>query len=200
MTEQELENEIFKSQQEANRLLLELEPDKSLAEDPRLHLTGVMNPKNIPYKLPKSNMDYSSIQKIIENKQYKAYYPQSAVAPPNYFLAGGIEPYFKIREVDDYAYGVLTIKSMLELYSANVRWRLIKTKDMYEIRSYLLEYRRMFDGRITGAILPQTVIRIIDEFVAELSTVIRRIEVDDYRKGITDTIPASMMFKMLSGQ
>lgn len=116
--------------------------------DYRHKLTGVLNPDATPYRLPKSYTKYTDIVDCLRHKQYTAYYPQSFVTLPKYFIDENIDPYFSAKPWDDYALGAITIEGMVQLNSNGIPWLLGDPKFIPEIIHYASIYRTTLEPAI----------------------------------------------------
>ena len=119
----------------------EEDKNKPKIVDPR-RLPGRITAQNpmSPYTPPVSGYKFTDISDIINHKQYKGSYPQSYAPVPEYFRKFGISPYYEPENFNDYACGVLTIATMIELTVNNQPWKLERDQDIAEVYQYAKTY------------------------------------------------------------
>ncbi len=99
-----------------------------------------------PYRIPSSQIVFTSIEDIINKKPYSAMFPQSYTPIPAYFLRFGITPYFNPMEYEDFAYGKLTIAGMIDLTCNNQPWVLERDQDFDEIIALTRHYLNQIEN------------------------------------------------------
>lgn len=153
--------------------------------DYRYNLTGVLNPDNTSYRLPKSHGRFKDILDVLLHKQYTAYYPQSFVALPNYFTDSGIDPYFSPKPWDDYALGAITIAGMIQLNANSIPWILGDADKVGEILDYTRTYLSLVvDSGDTSVRAKQIQFQLTD-FIKEMQEGADRIKKREMSQGIS---------------
>lgn len=93
-----------------------------------------------PYTPPVSPTGFTGISDIINRKQYSGMYPQSYGPVPEYFRKFGLTPYYEPESFNDFAHGVMTIATMIELTFNNQPWKLDREQDIKEVYELSKQY------------------------------------------------------------
>lgn len=115
-------------------LLKELHAERENKNDLDLPCLGNLvarkTSKMSPYDIPRSGGIFKTLADVINNKHFKGIYPESFGTVPRYFRDTGISPYYEIIPGNDYARGVLTINTMIELTASGLKWQLERDQDV----------------------------------------------------------------------
>ena len=178
-SKEELEKYAKQHKEMADRLLTQ-DPLQSQIKDPR-RLPGRITAKNpmSPYTPPVSPTGFTGISDIINRKQYSGMYPQSYGPVPEYFRKFGLTPYYEPEDFNDFAHGVLTIATMIELTFNNQPWKLDREQDIEEIYNISKQYyTAISDAKYDG----EMSIRIYREKMSKFLKVVRKSVDKIYRK------------------
>ena len=103
-----------------------------------------------PYVIPKSKLKYTTLADVVNNKPFKGFYPESFGNVSDYFLNSGISPYYEVVDDLDYAPGVFTISTMIELTCSGRKWALARDEDI----DYVILIAEQYQESLMSTIVP----------------------------------------------
>ena len=95
-----------------------------------------------PYVPPVSTMKYDNIVEVINNKPFKAVFPQSFTPISEYFLRNRMTPYFNPGIDSDLAPGSITIAGMIDVIDQRLPLILEREEDIEPIIAILELYKK----------------------------------------------------------
>ena len=97
------------------------------------NLKGMLNDPMSPYEIPQTPRKFKNLADVVNNKQYRGIYNQTAAPVADYYLQNNIDPPYYIQEWDDECRGNMTIKLMIFLTARNQPWTLERDQDIDEV-------------------------------------------------------------------